>query len=167
MIYTIGGCEISVRDEPTYSVNSTGNPRSYKYEYRRTEKYEHSSAYGVVVRAQNTIISSSILLGVGGVTGVNKNSVAYDGNSLYVASGDALFALSYPALKLLWFRKVDFATCFGVYWLKEHNCLVTWGELNICRLTPEGKEVWSASGPDIFTEDFEFVDNQIKVTLFQ
>lgn len=111
-------------------------------------------------------VSCAILLGVGGATGVNENSVAFEGESLYVASGDALYSLSLPSLELNWCVKVDFATCFGVFWLKDRNCLLTWGELEIGCYTQTGEKIWSSSGPDIFTEGLELQENIAIVTDF-
>lgn len=53
-----------------------------------------------------------------------------------------------------WSRRVDAATCFGVYWYPPHKALVSHGELEICRLSLEGDEIWSATGADIFSEGF-------------
>ncbi|MFD2232113.1 hypothetical protein [Alkalimarinus sediminis] len=162
----INNCEIAVVNEPTYSRNSSDNVRSYKHEYCRNNDYKHISAHGVIVGDIEHPDSSAIMLGVGGSTGVHEDSVTFNGNTIYVAAGDAIFALDFPSLELKWCRKVDFATCFGVYWLKEYNCLITWGELNVCRLTEEGREAWSASGPDVFTEGFEIDRGTIKITDF-
>lgn len=51
-------------------------------------------------------------------------------------------------------RTVDAATCFGVYYLPEHACLISHGELEIARLSLSGEIVWSAGGKDIFSEGF-------------
>lgn len=158
--------EVSVRDEPTYSRNSTDNPRSYKYEYCRSEKYEHISAHGITIGDIDSPDSSAIILGVGGATGVNENSLGHTGETLFVAAGDAVFALDLPSLEIKWCKKVDFATCFGVYWVQEKSCLITWGELNVSCFCEDGKEIWSTSGPDIFTEAFDIKGDYIKVTDF-
>ena len=158
--------EISVRDEPTYSRNSTDNARSYNNEYCRSEKYQHISAHGITVGDIHSQHSSAIILGVGGATGVNEDSVAYCSDTLFIAAGDAVFSLTLPSLELKWCKKVDFATCFGVYWVQDKSCLITWGELNVSCLSEHGKEIWSTSGPDIFTEAFEVKGDFIKVTDF-
>jgi len=161
-----GNYEITLRDEPTYSRNSTNNPRSYIHEYCRSDEYEHVSAHGVAIREHEECLASAIFLGVGGATGVNENSLAFDGSSLYVAAGDALYSLSLPALELNWCEKVDFTTCFGVFWLQERNCLLTWGELEIGCYTTAGEKLWSSSGPDIFTEGLELQGDIAKITDF-
>jgi hypothetical protein len=161
-----GNYEITLRDEPTYSRNSTDNPRSYINEYIRSEKYQHASAHGLIVSENEERLASAVLLGVGGVTGVNENSLAFDDSNLYVAAGDALYSLSLPDLELNWCKKVDFATCFGVFWLRDRACLLTWGELEIGCYSKAGKKLWSTSGPEIFTEGMVLQDNIAKVTDF-
>jgi hypothetical protein len=37
--------------------------------------------------------------------------------------------LALPSFKLLWHRQVDHATCFGVYFSANHDCLISHGEL--------------------------------------
>jgi len=161
-----GNYEVTLRDEPAYPRNSADNPRAYIHEYRRSDEYQHVSAHGVGVRENGETLASAILLGVGGATGVNENSIAFDGESLYMASGDALYSLSLPSLELNWCVKVDFATCFGVFWLQDKNCLLTWGELEIGCYTPAGEKNWSTSGPDIFTERLELQENIATLTDF-
>lgn len=158
--------EVTLRDEPVYSRNSADNPRAYIHEYCRSDEYQHVSAHGVSVREDEETLASAILLGVGGATGINENSVAFDGESLYMASGDALYSLSLPSLELNWCVKVDFATCFGVFWLQDRNCLLTWGELEIGCYTQTGEKMWSSSGPDIFTEGLELHEDIATVTDF-
>ncbi len=161
-----GNYKVTLRDEPAYSIDSTDNPRSYSYEYFRDDDYHYASAHGINVFENDELLTSAIVLGFGGATGVYENSVAYDGNSIYVAAGDALHSLSLPTLELNWVIKVDSATCFGVFWLKERNVLLTWGELEIGCYSNIGEKIWSADGPDIFTEGFELEKDIVKVTDF-
>ncbi|MCU7843566.1 MAG: hypothetical protein KZQ93_06965 [Candidatus Thiodiazotropha sp. (ex Monitilora ramsayi)] len=161
-----GKYKITLRNEPMYTRNSTDNPRSYKHEYCRKEEYQHVSAHGVIAAENENVLSSVVLLGVGGATGVNEHSLAYDGKSLYVAAGDALYSLSLPSLELNWIAKVDFATCFGVFWLQDRNYLLTWGELEIGSYSAAGEKLWGTTGPDIFTEGLVIGNNFAKVTDF-
>lgn len=161
-----GNYEIALRDEPAYSRNSADNPRSYIHEYCRSDEYQHVSAHGISVSENEELSSSAILLGVGGATGVNENSLAYDRNSIYMAAGDALFSLSFPSLSLNWCKQVDFATCFGVFFLQDSDCLLTWGELEIGCYSKTGKKLWGSTGPEIFTEGMEIQDGIAKVTDF-
>ena len=103
-----GNYEVTLRDEPVYSRNSADNPRAYVHEFCRSNEYQHVSAHGVNVRDNGETLASAILLGVGGATGVNENSLAFDGKDLYMASGDALYSLTLPSLELNWCVKGRF-----------------------------------------------------------
>src|SRR5262249_18552 len=69
-----------------------------------------------------------------------------------VGVGDMLCSLSLPTLDLRWATKVDTATCFGVYYCPQHDCLLSHGESEIARVSISGQIVWSAGGKDIFSE---------------
>lgn len=161
-----GNYDIILRDEPTYSRNSVDNSRKYDYEYCRSDRYQHVSAHGLNVSKNEESLSSAVVLGVGGATSVNENSLAFDGNSLYVAAGDAIYSLSLPSLKLNWYEKVDFATCFGVFWLQDRCSLLTWGELEIGCYSSTGEKLWGSTGQDIFTESMEIHGDIAKVKDF-
>jgi len=162
----IGNYQIVITDEPAYRLNAGINRSPCINEYCRSDKYENSSAHGIVVTEHEALLGSAVLLGIGGGTGVSDNSVASDGSNLYVVAGDALFSLSIPALELIWCTRVDFATCFGVYWLEDRNCLLTWGELEIGCYSTASEKLWGATGSDIFTEGFEIESDRAKVTDF-
>lgn len=161
-----GNYEITLINEPTYSRNSTDNPRNYIHEYCRNDKYQHVSAHGIYVKENDVALASAVLLGVGGATGVHENSIAFDGNCICVAAGDSVYSLFLPTLELNWCLKVDFATCFSVFYLRNRNCFLTWGEVEIGCFTKEGKKLWSNSGKDIFTEDLEILEDIVIVTDF-
>lgn len=165
MITEFENYTVILKDEPTYSRNSTDNP-VYQFEYCRCYEYQHACAHGIRVRENEEYLASAVLLGVGGATGINDNSMVIDEKSLYVAAGDSLYCLQLPDLKLNWCVKVDFATCFGVFLLEKRNCLLTWGELFISCYSKSGQEVWSCSGRDIFTEGLELKDDTAVVTDF-
>ena len=158
--------KITVIDEPTYSKGSVDNIRTYNVELCRDDAWRHSSAHGVIVGDLESPDASVILLGVGGTTVIHSDSIAHNSDVCFIAAGDSVFALKVPSLELQWCQKVDFATCFGVYWIESENCLITWGELDVCRFTDRGENVWCASGADIFTEGIEIHKDHIEVTDF-
>jgi len=166
MKITVGHHEVSLIDEKMYSVNSTDNVRSYKTKLCRNREYHHACAHGVFVGDIESPQASTILLGVGGATGIHKDSIAYCDGVCFIVAGDSVFAIQLPSLELLWCRKVDFATCFGIYMVEEKNCLISWGEVDVCRLSTDGEIEWTASGADIFTEGFELDKEQIEITDF-
>jgi hypothetical protein len=73
------------------------------------------------------------------------------GDTLYAAAGDAIFALTLPALDLLWASKTDATTCYGVHYASKHDCLVSHGETAIARLSRDGRIGWTVPGKDLFT----------------
>jgi len=166
MKQVFNGIDVTLINEPHYSINSTDNVRSYEVELCRNIEYRHSSAHGLCVGDLDSLESSVIFLGVGGATGVHQHSLTINDDICYVASGDSIFALKLPTLELNWVKKVDFATCFGVFWVSEFDCLISWGEMDICCLNSRGNKVWTVSGPEIFTEKFELVGGNILVTDF-
>ncbi len=111
-------------------------------------------------------ISSCALGAGGGWSRVHEHSVVFVEGACIVAVGDTLCSLSLPDLSVRWATQVDSATCFGVYYDARHGCLLSHGELEIARVTVEGKIVWSVGGKDIFSEGFEILGDQIEVTDF-
>lgn len=124
---TINGHNVSLLDEPTYTSNSNDNIRSYNMDLGGNKQYLSSSVNGLIVGNINHPISSVVLHGDGGATGIHERSITSCNDICYVAVGDSVFALQVPSLQLKWTKRVDHATCFGVYWLENENCLITWG----------------------------------------
>ncbi|WP_353304577.1 hypothetical protein [Sessilibacter corallicola] len=112
------------------------------------------------------LLSSAVLIGIGGATGVHENSIVLDGSSLYVATGDALYSLSLPTLELNWCQQVDLAACFEVFLLPNRDCLLTCGELEISCYSKVGEKLWGFCGGDIFTGEIEIKNNIAKVSDF-
>ncbi|MHC4253062.1 MAG: hypothetical protein ACYS9X_28415, partial [Planctomycetota bacterium] len=122
--------------------------------------------HGLVLGPPDAPQNSVVVVGKGGVTGVHPDSATVVDDTCYVAVGDSAFSIQLPSLKLNWQRRVDFATCFGVFWAKKHACLITHGELDICRWTPDGEKVWGVSGPEIFTGSIQVSDDNLVVEDF-
>ena len=86
--------------------------------------------------------------------------------SPYLAVGDQLVCLNLVTGSREWLRRVDPATCFGVYRDSRHEALISHGELQISRLSLAGDEIWSATGADIFSEGFRCLSDGIEVIDF-
>ncbi len=166
MSIQINNYKVSLIDEPSYSQNSMDNARGYKTELCRHGAYRPCCAHGVIVGEIESPETSAIILGTGGVTGVHKNSIAHTENICFVAAGDSVFALEVPSLKMLWCKKVDLSTCFGIFCVEKEECLISWGEVFVCRFSMDGNEVWKTSGADIFTQGFELAGDAIEVMDF-
>lgn len=150
-----GRYELELRDEPNYTRRSADNVRSYGREYVFGDRTLTTSRHGVVLREAGRGKHSCVVLASGGTTAVHDRSAVIVDNRCFIAVGDTLCALALPSLKVLWHRKVDTATCFGVYYSAEENCLISHGEFEISRLSLTGDIAWTAIGGDIFTEGFE------------
>jgi hypothetical protein len=69
-------------------------------------------------------------------------------------------------LEIQWFHKVDFVACFGIYYLEEHNCIISHGEVDIVRISLDGIIEWHTIGKDIFTEGFTLHKDYIEAIDF-
>jgi hypothetical protein len=147
-----GRYELELLDEPTYTSRSADNLRSYAREYVFGDAI--TSRHGVLLRQAGGGEHSCMVSASGGVTAVHEHSAVIVESCSFLAVGDTVCALALPSLELLWRRKVDTATCFGIYYSAEEDCLFSHGECEIARLTLSGERVWSAIGADIFTEGF-------------
>ena len=166
MTVKINNYKVSLIDEPAYSNHSMDNARLYRSELFRRDAYEPCCAHGVIVGDTESPETSTIILGTGGATGVHKNSMAHTEKICFIAAGDSVFALKVPSLKMLWCKKVDLSTCFGVFWVEKQTCLITWGEVFVCRFSMDGNKVWETSGADIFTQGFELAGDAIEIIDF-
>lgn len=161
-----GSLTLALFNEPTYTTGSADNVRSYEREYNFARGYRPSSVHGLICREPDGSEHSCVLLAGGGASGVHEHSaIAVNGRS-FVAIGDMLCSLSPPTLEMEWATKVDWATCFGVYYSPEYDCLLSHGELEIARVSLAGEVIWSAGGMDIFTEGFRVVGDYVEAIDF-
>lgn len=152
---------VTIVDEPTYSFRSADNLRTYDTEIRLDDT-NLTSVHGVRTdRKWSTVIGAS-----GGRSTVHRHSAIDVDGRLYLAVGDQVVCLNLATGATEWSRRVDPATCFGVYWDSFHEALIIHGELQISRLSLTGDEIWSAGGADIFSEGFRCLRNGIQVIDF-
>jgi hypothetical protein len=163
---TCGNLALTLRDDPTYTAGSADNVEQYDREYCFVKEYRPVSKYGLVCRELERATRSCILLAGGGASRVNEHSAVIVNRSCFVGVGDMLCSLSLPSLDLRWATKVDSATCFGVYYSPQHECLLSHGELEVARVSVSGEIVWSAIGKDIFSEGFQIAGDYIEAIDF-
>ena len=87
----------------------------------------------------------------GGASGIHERSLLVLEDRCFCAVGPYIVALALPELELLWSRRTDDATCFGVYPTLGSTALISHGELLISRLSLAGAIEWQVGGADIFT----------------
>ena len=164
--YHSGPFVLTLLDDPKYSPGSADNLLHYGREYSFAGEYQPNSKYGVSCQGPDGSTHWCILLAAAGTTRVNSRSAVIVAEHCFVAIGETICSLTLPELELLWARKVDSATCFGVYYLPSHNCLISHGELEIAHLSLAGDVVWSAGGKDIFSEGFRLAAEYVEAIDF-
>jgi hypothetical protein len=157
-----GNCQIELADDPTYTPNSVDNIHGYSHEYILDEPSQWSSKCSVSVFPAQT---SCILLASCGTRVHEHSGIAHNGK-LYVVVGNQLCCLSLPNLEKRWSIRADTATCFGVYASSRSESLVVHGELEISKVSLDGRMIWSASGGDIFTGELKIYEDRIEVADF-
>ena len=84
---------------------------------------------------------------------MHPHSALVHHNSCIAVIGHLLCSLAVPSLLLEWRTQVDsFGTCFGVYRSEKHQCYITWGEMDIARVSDVGEVMWQMGGKDIFVQ---------------
>lgn len=154
-------------EEPNYSLGSTDNERTYAREFSVSESGRHGKALGIVKDIGGVETFPLVLLGGIGIPSLQDNSYALHEDRLYVGIGNSIVAIELSDVSVDWVRKVDDAACFGIYWSEFVDGLISWGELEISRLTRIGDIVWSVSWRDIFSEGFEIKDGFAHVVDFE
>lgn len=153
--------QVTILDEPTYAFGSADNARTYNVEIR-LDRENQTSIHGVRIEGRWT----SVFGAGGGCSTVHQHTAIELNGRLYVAVGDQIVCLNLVTCSMDWSRRVDSATCFGVYWDSAHEALISHGELQISRLSLTGDEIWSSSGADIFSEGFRCLPEAIEVIDF-
>ena len=155
---------IVVFDDPNYSLSSVDNVVRHDdaYVLDQNDREPVSSKHVVQIFHDEGPQRSCILLAPGGASGVHEHSAIIVKESCIIAVGSHIASLAIPTLQLQWSKCVDSATCFGVYFCEDYDCLISHGELDITRLTCEGRIEWQSSGADIFTNGFHIFDDIVR-----
>ncbi|MFY0673892.1 MAG: hypothetical protein JXQ87_10825 [Bacteroidia bacterium] len=141
--------QIKLFDENDYKLDSEDNWISYDKTFLNEDDYSPTSLIGIQL-ARDTVILKSFLIGAsGGGTGLHKHSFTVNGSLLSICCSNSVFCFDLPKLNLNWVTKADGATCFGIYSYKDN--FIVHGELQVTRLSNQGKILWQQSGKDIFT----------------
>ena len=163
-----GKYQIELSEESNYKKDSTGNKFKFENLYFNEEEYEFGTQIGIKVYEKDNLISSAIICANGGASGIHENSQIVNKDKIVICCSDQIFNLSIPNLKLNWNTKADSATCFEIFQI--NNDFIIHGELEISRLSKDGKIIWQKSGADIFTkleskkDDFKLTDKYIFAT---
>ena len=148
---------VQIIDEPNYSFGSADNSRRYDTEVDLTDGYRPSSVHGVIVDDRPTLVIGD----AGGASGVHAHSLLILDSRAFVAVGAHVVCFTIGSLRHDWALKTDEATCFGVYYDRDHDALISHGELTITRFSRDGEIIWSEGGADIFSEGFSLQPEHI------
>ena len=148
--------KIKLVNAEQYTLNSADNIESYDVEYFQGDingdRYYPTSKHGIRIFENDEEIRSAIVCETGGATGIHEESALINGNDLYLCCCDNVYCLSIPNLDLKWNKRLDPATCFGIYSFKGD--FIIHGELQISRIDLDGNQKWTFGARDIFvTED--------------
>jgi hypothetical protein len=143
---------IDIFEDKTYTLNSVDNLVKYQFEYFEGEGYEDrfypTSKYGIRVSQNDTEIRSAIICEIGGATTIHENSFVINNDSVYICCCDKVYSLGLPNLELKWIKRLDPATCFGIYEFGDD--FIIHGELQVSRINRQGELKWDFGARDIF-----------------
>lgn len=144
-----GPLDIRIANEPAHSFGSADNTRRYRYEIDLA-RGEAWSKHGVLIGGSPIAIVGA----AGGATAVHSDSAVVVGERLYLAVGDWVVSFTLEPFALDWSIQADSATCFGIHYSSERRALICHGELEVSRLSEDGRILWKSHGRDIFTGSF-------------
>ena len=114
----------------------------------KKEKLEYISRHYIVVKELGIEISNITIYESNSASGIYEDTFAVTDNKLLVISGNEIYCLEIPSLKLIWHKEFDQAANFALYKLEED--FIIYGEIGIFRITKEGEIIWSFGGRDIW-----------------
>lgn len=153
---------VRIIDEPCYTFGSADNSRTYDTEVDLTGGDPHSSMHGVIVDDRPTFVIGD----AAGATGVHLHSILVLDARVFVAVGAHVLCFTLGNQHADWILKTDESTCFGIYFNREHDALISHGELSISRFSKEGKISWSKTGADIFSEGLTLLSDRVEAIDF-
>ena len=143
-----------------FDPTSADNTFTYKKVYGYEAHTWASAAHAISVRLQDVEIASAIIFGYGGPTTIHERSFIITGDIFLLSCGDSVYSLHFPDLDINWHKKMDSATCLGIYQFKDD--FIMHGELDITRFDKNGLVKWVFGGNDIFVSPNSKNDFTIK-----
>ena len=153
---------VSLINEPAYTFGSADNSRHYDSEVDLTDGCRPSSIHGVIFDGRPVIVIADS----GGASGIHEHSLLIHESQAYIAVGAHVVCFTLGNSHPNWKLRIDPATCFGVHYSSAHDALISHGELEIARFSPDGRILWTAGGADIFSERFTLLDDCIEAIDF-
>jgi hypothetical protein len=95
---------VDITDDPSFSPGSTDNLVCYDRVYFDDTEYQPTSKHGIRVTKKGQSISSAVICGTGGATGIHDNSFLITADDLLVCYCDIVYSFKLPQLTLNWKR---------------------------------------------------------------
>jgi len=130
------------------------------------EDFAKDSRYGVVAREINGSANSCFILASGECPSIHDKSAVIFARKLFLAIGNRVCCLDLPSLALEWQKRVDVASCFGLYLSPDKAGVISHGETDIVKLSFGGAIEWSVSGNDVFSEKFILLPDHVEAIDF-
>ena len=162
----INNYRLTLKQAPPHSINSADNMNSYDRVHILGDNAYLTNNYTVSCVGGDNILRTCLVQSCGGVSAVHEHSALTHDGRCFIAIGPYIIGIDIPSFDLVWTTRADDATCFGIHFSQEHNCLISHGELMIARATLDGTLVWRTCGEDIFTNDCQLDGDVIRVTDF-
>lgn len=154
--------QVEMVNEPAYTVGSADNSRHYAIEVDLTEGYSATSVHGLIIDGSPALVVATSA----GASRIHEHSFLVLDSAVYFAVGMHVVRFTPGRERADWILQTDEATCFGVHYSRQHDALISHGEIAISRFTREGKILWTAGGADIFSEGFEILEDCLETKDF-
>lgn len=112
------------------------------------ENPEYQSRHYIVIKELGVEISNVIIYETNSASGIYEDTFIIEDNKLWILSGNEIYCLEIPSLKLIWKKDFDHITNFTLHKLEED--FIIYGELEIFRITKNGEIIWRFGGRDIW-----------------
>ncbi len=112
------------------------------------EDPEYQSRHYIAIKELGVIISNVIIYETNSASGIYEDTFIIEDNKLWILSGNEIYCLEIPSLKLIWKKEFDRITNFSLH--KLENDFIIYGELEIFRITKHGEIIWRFGGRDIW-----------------
>ena len=171
MDIVFNGYRIELGNDPDYKMDSVDNNWLYSSIYRDEESLVYrGSQHSVKIYNSDMLITSALLIAVGGGTTIHEHSAILIEDNLLICCANEIFNLSVPSLKLNWMTKADYATCFGIYF--NSKGIFVHGEMQVSKISLGGEIIWEQGLRDIIVNidakrnEFEMHKNYIDLMDF-
>ncbi len=163
MILNHGISTLELIDDHDFSPFSTDNNFTYNKIYIgddiQQERFQIVSRIGLLKRNESNndqIIESAIICESGGATVLSDQSFLIIDEQLILCVCDMVYSLDINSFDLKWKIKADEITCFSIHHFGDG--LITHGELQLTKLSYDGKIQWQFGARDILITPDHYKD---------